>query len=83
MRKLLCLPHDTHTAFFHAKTKDGGLEVPRLRYRIPPKQARRMARMEESDDPVMQVVATSPVFLGARKNCTRLARVANRELRNF
>ena len=80
VRKWLRLPHDTHTAFFHAKARDGGLEVPRLRYLIPPMKARRMARMEESEDPVMQVVATSPIFLGARRKCTQLAKVAGREL---
>ena len=82
MRKWLCLPHDTHTAIFYVKARDGGLEVPRLRYLISPMKARRMAKMEESDDPVMQVVATSPTSLGARRKCAQLANVAGRELSN-
>src|SRR6218665_3623567 len=57
-----------------------GLEVPRLRYLNPPMKARRMAKLEESDDPVMLVVATSPIFLGARRKCARMAKVVDREL---
>ena len=82
VRKWLHLPHDTPTGYFHAKATAGGLEVPRLRYIIPPLKASRMARVEESEDPVMQSVATSPIFLGARRRCTKTARVAGRVLSN-
>lgn len=81
VRKFLCLPHDTPTAFFHASAKDGGLEVPRLRYTIPPMKAKRMAKLESTLDPVMQAVVTGPVFLGARKRCLQAARAAGTELR--
>src|SRR5688572_11975642 len=80
VRKWLHLPHDTPTGYFHAKASSGGLEVPRLRYTIPPLKSHRMGRVEESEDPVMQSVATSPLFLGARRRCTKTARVAGREL---
>src|SRR6218665_2907026 len=53
VRKWLCLPHDNHTAFFHARVGDGGLEVPRLCYLIPPMKAQRMAKTEESDEKVL------------------------------
>jgi len=32
VRKWLCLPHDTHTAFFHENARNSELEVPRLHY---------------------------------------------------
>src|SRR5688572_25922287 len=82
VRKWLHLPHDTPTGYFHAKASSGGLEVPRLRYTIPPLKARRMGGIEASEDPVMQSVATSPHFLGARRRCAKTARVAGRVLSN-
>src|SRR6218665_1368446 len=63
VRKWLRLPHDTHTALFHANAGDGGLEVPRLRYLIPLMKAYRMAKLEESDDSVTQVVLYCIVFI--------------------
>ena len=69
VRKWLHLPHDMPVEFFHARARDGRLEVPRLRYVIPPLKAKWMAKVELSPDPVMQTVATGPVFAGVRKRC--------------
>ena len=71
LRSWLSLPHDTPVAFFHAKAKDGWLEVPRLRYVIPPLKTRRMAKVESSTDPVMLCVATSPCFWACTRNLLR------------
>jgi len=41
IRKRLKLPKDTLLAFFHAKARDGGLGVPRLRHTISYLQSKR------------------------------------------
>lgn len=56
VQKWLYLPHDTPVEFFHARARDGWLEVPRLRYTIPPLKAKRMTKVELSTDRVMQTV---------------------------
>ena len=71
--KWVRLPHDTPTAYFHAKAAASGLEIPRLRYIIPVMKNRRISKLEGSRDPVMQYVVTSPSFLGIK---TRSAKVA-------
>src|SRR6218665_1753435 len=82
IRRWLHLPHDTPTEFFHARARDGGFEVPRLRYVVPPLKAKRMAKVELSSDPVMQAVAIGPTFVGVRNRCQRLTKVAGVELKS-
>ncbi len=80
IRKWLRLPHDTPTAYFHAKAADGGLEIPRLRYVIPVMKNRRISKLEGSLDPVMQYVVTSPSFLGIKARSAKVAKVAGQVL---
>ena len=80
IRKWLRLPHDTVAAYYHAKVVDGGLEIPRLRYSIPVMKNRRMAKLESSLDPVMQWVANSPCFLGAKVRSSKAAKVVGQTL---
>ena len=80
IRKWLRLPHDTVTAYYHAKVVDGGLEIPRLRYAIPVMKNRRMAKLESSLDPVMQCVANSPCFRGAKARSSKAAKVVGQTL---
>ena len=39
------LPHDTPKAFFHAKTRDGGLEITSLEFTIPILKQRRLVKL--------------------------------------
>ena len=64
VRTWLRLPHDTPTGYFHVKALNGGLEVPSLRYTMPLLKTRRMGKVEELQDQVMQSGETSPLFLG-------------------
>ena len=82
VRRWLHLPHNTPTEFFHVRAWDGGLEVPRLRYVIPPLKAKRMAKVELLSDTVMKAVAIGPTFVGVRKRCQRLTKVAGVELKS-
>src|SRR6218665_2569526 len=78
--KWLRLPHDTPTAYLHAKAADGGLEIPRLRYIIPVMKYRRISKPEVSRDPVMQCVVTSPSFLRIKTRSAKVAKVAGQVL---
>lgn len=49
----VCGCHMIHD-YFHAKASDGELKVPCLRYKIPLLKAQRVAKVEESIDPVIQ-----------------------------
>ena len=68
VRSWLKLPKDTPTAYFHAKAVDGGLNIITLEHAIPLARQSRIARMAESQDPVMSAILQTPAALGLLKH---------------
>jgi hypothetical protein len=62
VRQWLKLPKDTPVAFFHARTGDGGLAVPSLRYSVPVMRRRRLEAVQSATDPLSAALVASPFF---------------------
>ena len=62
VRQWIKLPHDTPKAFFHAKTKDGGLDIHSLEFMIPTLKQRRLLNLCATDDPVVRAICKSVQF---------------------
>ena len=60
IRTWLHLPHDTPLGAFHAKAKDGGLEIPCLKLEIPRLRAWRFGNLE-TFHPLYRLVIADPV----------------------
>jgi len=58
----LRLPKDTHTGFFHASYRDGGLDLPVLKLVVPILRTKRMARLAIYPDPVVRAVSEMAIF---------------------
>ena len=53
LRSWLKLPKDTPVPFFHAPVVEGGLSVPLHEHVVPLTRAKRLARLDETPDPVI------------------------------
>ena len=63
IRSWLKLLKDTPTAYFQARTVDGGLNIPTLEHAILLARQSRIARMAESQDPVISAMINTPAAL--------------------
>ena len=63
VRSCLKLMKDTPTAYFHARAVDGGLNIPTLENAIPLARQSWIARMAESQDPVISLMVNTPPAL--------------------
>ena len=63
VRSWLKLLKDTLTAYFHAKAVDGGLNIPTLEHAILLARQLWIARMAESQNPVISAMINTPVAL--------------------
>ena len=63
VRSWLKLPKDTPTAYFHARAVDGGLSIPTLEHAIPLARQSRIARIAESQDPVISAMINTPAAI--------------------
>ena len=68
VRQWLKLPKDTPVAFFHARTKDGGLAVPSLRYSVPVMRRKRLETLHSATDPLSTALVASPFFMRELNN---------------
>jgi len=64
IRKWLRLPNDTPLGFFHAKARDGGLGIPRLRNVIPYLRLKRLRKLMTSQDEMIVFPTGQAPFSG-------------------
>jgi len=74
VRKWLRLPKDTPLAFFHAKARDGGLGIPRLRHTIPYLRLKRLRKLMMSTDEAVRYIAGQLPFSMQLRRTEKLAR---------
>ena len=79
VRETTDLPKDTPTAFFYARTNEGGLGIPCLLFTIPRSILRRMSKMETSNDPVIIEMVKTERFKVLENKCLFLLGKESRE----
>ena len=62
VKSWLKLPDCTPNAFFYANAKDGGLGLCNLEFTIPALKARRLAKLQSEEDPVVVAMTKSDSF---------------------
>lgn len=65
-------PAEAPWSIFHARVKDGGLEIPQLRAVTPFLQKRRLELLQRSDDPVVSKVVKGALFTRLLEKASRL-----------
>ena len=62
VREWLHIPHSTPKAYFHSRTKDGGLGIPCFQFKVPCLEHRRLAKLTASQDRLVGVMVQSRWF---------------------